>query len=96
MNACRSVCGPIGLSIPAASYTAHDPGRAMAVHALTVRSKEDRTVEAFADGEIDRSGGARCERDRNDLAAFAQDGEGAVPAFEAESVDIGAERFGDP
>jgi hypothetical protein len=68
----------------------------MAVHALTVRSKEDRTVEAFADGEIDRSGGARCERDRDDLAVFAQDGEGAVPAFEAESVDIGAERFGDP
>ena len=80
----------------AAGDSVHDAAGAVPIHPLAVGSQEDRAVESFTDNEIDCSGGAWCERDRDDLAAFAQDGEGAVPAFEAESVDIGAERFGDP
>jgi hypothetical protein len=68
----------------------------VAVHPLSVRAEEDRPVEAFTDGEVDRPGGARRERDGDDLAALAQDGEGAVAAFDAEGVDVGAEGFGDP
>ena len=36
------------------------------------------------------------ERHGDDLAAFADDGEGAVTAFEAEVFDVGADGFGDP
>ena len=75
---------------------ANDPAGAVAVHPLAVRPKEDRAVESFADGEIDGSGGARCEWDGDDLAALAQHGEGAVSAFDAEGVDVGAEGFRDP
>src|SRR4051812_40914565 len=52
-------------------------------------------VEALTDGEVDRTGGTRCERDGDDLAALAQHGEGAVPAFEAELVDVRAQGLGD-
>jgi hypothetical protein len=80
----------------AAGDSSHDAGRAVSVDSLSVRSQEDRPVKAFADGEIDRPGGARRERDGHDLAALAKDGEGAAAAFDAEGVDVGAEGFGDP
>jgi hypothetical protein len=48
------------------------------------------------DGEVDGTGGARGERDGDDLAAFAQHGQGAMSAVQAELVDVGVERFGDP
>ena len=45
---------------------------------------------------IDRPGGAWGEWDGDHLAALTEHGQGAVPAFETEIVDVGAERFGDP
>jgi hypothetical protein len=72
-----------------AGDSANDPAGAVSVHPLTVGTSEDRAVESFANGQVDRPGGARRERDRDDLAAVGQDGEGPVPAFEAKG-------FGDP
>ena len=51
---------------------------------------------AFADDQIDRSGGAGRERDGDVLAALAQDQQGAVTAFQAESFDVGTDRFRHP
>jgi hypothetical protein len=80
----------------AAGDPSHDPTGAVAVHSQTVRPEEDRAFQSFADGQVDRSGGARRERDRDNLAALAQHGEGAVAAFDAELVDVSAECLGDP
>src|SRR4051794_35381638 len=74
---------------------AYDPAGAVAVHACTVRAEEDWAVEPFSDRQVDGPGGAWCEWDDDDLAALAQHGQGAVTAFEAELVDVGAECFGD-
>ena len=79
----------------ASGDAAHDPARAVAVHSLTVRAQEDRSVEPFTDREVDRAGGTRGERDGDDLAALAQHGQGAVATFEAEFVDVRAECLGD-
>ena len=48
----------------------HDPGRAAAVQPLAGGSEEDRPLRPLADGEVDRPGGARRERDSDDLAAL--------------------------
>ena len=71
MNACRSVCGPIGLfHAGAARDTARDPGGAVPVHALPVRPQEDRPVEEFPDSQVDRPRGPQRERDDEDLPAL--------------------------
>jgi len=59
MNARRSVCGPTGLP----------------VQPPPVGSNEDRSLGPFADGQVDRPGGARHQRDGDDLAALASDGQ---------------------
>jgi len=46
---------------------------------------------AFADGQVDRPGGAWGERDGDQLAALTQHGQGAVPALETEIVDVRAQ-----
>jgi hypothetical protein len=74
----------------------HDPGGGVAVEAFTSPGEEDRAFVAFADGEVDGAGGARGERDDDNFAALAGDGQGAVAAFEAEVFDVRAERFGYP
>src|SRR5205085_1814979 len=71
-----------------ASEAPHDPPRGVAVEALAVSPDEDRPLGPFADGEIDRSGRARRQRDGDDLAAFAEHGEGAMAAFDAERFDV--------
>ena len=51
MNACRSVCGLIGLAMPGTfGDAAHGPAGAVPVKALPVGAEEGRPVEAFADG----------------------------------------------
>ena len=70
----------------AAGDPAHDPAGGVAVEPAAVGGEEDRSFAAFADGQVDGAGGAGRERDGDDLAALAQDGEGAVAAFEAERV----------
>jgi len=51
---------------------------------------EDRSFAAFADGQVDRAGGGRGERDDGFLAALASDRQGAVASFGAEGFDVGA------
>ena len=68
----------------------------MPVEPLAVPSDEDRSFDALADGQVDRSGGAWCERDGDDLASLAQHGKGAMAAFDAEGLDVRSEGFGDP
>ena len=79
-----------------AGDAAHDPAGGVTVEPAAVGAEEDRSFAAFADGEVDGPGGAGRERDGDDLAALAQDGQGAVAALEAEAFDVGAGRFGDP
>ena len=85
---------PLGDPGPA-SDAAHDPARGVPIESVAVGAAEDRSFAAFTDGEIDRPRGAGRERDGHDLAALAQDRQGAVAAFEAELFDVGAGRFGD-
>jgi hypothetical protein len=57
--------------------------------------EEDGSFAAFADGQVDRAGGARGERDEGFLAALASDGQGAVAALGAEGFDVRAGGLGD-
>src|SRR5207247_735901 len=41
------------------------------------------------DGQVDRPGGPRRQRDGDDLAALAGDGESPVAALEAQMLDVG-------
>jgi hypothetical protein len=67
----------------------------MPVQPTAIRNQEQRPVTALADGQVDRPGGARRERDRDDLAALAGDHQGAVPAFDAQGLDVGTGGLGD-
>jgi hypothetical protein len=63
---------PDGLADPgAASDPSDDPGCAVPVQSAAIGSQEERPVAALADGQIDRSRGARRQRDGDDLAALA-------------------------
>jgi RIO kinase 1 len=82
MNACRSVCGPTGLLIPArASGPADDPGGTVPVQPPPVSGQEDRPPGPFSNGQVDGPGSARRERDGGDLVALAGDGQRPVPAL---------------
>jgi hypothetical protein len=60
MNAWRSVCGPIALVNPSsAGDSADDPGGPVTIESVPVRPGKYRSFGSFADGEVDRSGGAR-------------------------------------
>jgi hypothetical protein len=97
MNACRSVCGPMGLGYSgAAGDPADDPPGAMPVQPAAIGGQEDRSFGALADGQVDRPCGARRQRNGDDLAAFAGDDQGPVPAFDAQDFDVGAGGLGDP
>jgi hypothetical protein len=74
----------------------HDPPRGVAVQPLPSGIDEDRSVEPFTHGEIDGPGDLRGQRHRDQLAALAQHGQGAVPAFLAQRFDVGADRLGHP
>jgi hypothetical protein len=68
----------------------------MAVQTPSGAIAKDRTLGALADGQIDGPGGARRQRDGDDLAGLAHDGEGPMATLEAERLDVGAQRLGDP
>jgi hypothetical protein len=80
----------------AVSDLADEPARAVPVDPPSVGGQEHRPVGALADGQVDGPGGARRQRDRDDLAALAGDGQRPVPALQAQVLDVGAGRFGDP
>jgi hypothetical protein len=80
------VCGPIRLSTPARFATFRTSRRrAVAVEALPVGSGEDRSVTSPADGEIDRPGGTRRQRDGDDLAQHRQ---GAMSPLQTTGFDV--------
>jgi len=65
-----------------AGESSDDPPGRVPVQSFAVVAAEDRALRPLADGEVDRPGGSRCERDGDDLAALAQDGQSAVAALE--------------
>jgi hypothetical protein len=99
MNACLSVWGVTALVIPArraARGAADDPTGAVPVRPPPVRSQEHWPVGAIGDGQVDRPGCTWRQRDGDDLAALAGDGQRPVPAFQAQVLDVGTGCFGDP
>jgi hypothetical protein len=80
----------------AAGDPADDPGGAVPVQPPAVRGGEQRPLGALAGRQVDRAGGARGERDSDYLAALAGDDQGAVPALQAEVLDVRAGRLGNP
>jgi hypothetical protein len=93
MNACRSVCGPIRLLIPARRRAADDPPGAVAVQAAAVGAQEHRPVAPLADGQVDGAGGPRSQGDSDDLAALAGDYQGPVAPLDPEPLDVRAGRL---
>ncbi len=67
----------------AAGDPADDPGGTVPVQPLPVHGGEERTFSALADRQLDRPGGTRGKRNRDDLAALAGDDQGAVAALQA-------------
>jgi len=55
----------------APGHPADDPRGAVPVQPLAVRSEEQRSVDALDNRQVDRPGGARRERDGDDLPALA-------------------------
>jgi len=74
----------------------HDPTGPVTVKTSTVRRDEDRAAVAFSDGQVDRPGRPRCQRDGDGLPALAKDGECPMTPLEAQGLDVGSDRFGDP
>jgi hypothetical protein len=72
--------GPDGLRDPgAAGDLADDPGGAVTVRPVAVGVQEDWSCAAIADGQVDRAGGARRERDSDDKPAGMHGGIGPQP-----------------
>jgi hypothetical protein len=80
----------------AAGDLADDPPGAVPVEPAPVRGQERWPAGALADGQVDCPGGAWRERDGDDLAALAGDGQRPVPALQSQVLDVGAGGFGDP
>jgi len=77
--------GRDGLGVSrAAGNLADDPSSAVPIQPSSVGGEEDGAIMPFPGGQIDRPGGARCERDGDDFAALASDRQGPVPALEAQ------------
>jgi len=79
-----------------ASYLADDSPGAVPVQPPPVPGQEYGAIGAFTDGQVDCPGGARRERDGDDLAALAGDGQGPVATFKAQVLDIGTGSLRDP
>ena len=72
------------------------PGALVAVQPPPVRGQEHRPAGPFPDGQVDRAGGPRRQRDGDDLAALACDRQRPVPALEPQVLDVRAGGLGDP
>jgi hypothetical protein len=62
----------------ATSDPSDNSGRAVTVQTVFAGAGEDRSLGALADGQIYGPGGVRRDRNGDDLAALAQNGQGAV------------------
>lgn len=69
--------------------------RSTTVEPSSASTPQDWTVRPLSDGEIDRAGRARHERDHRGLGALADDGERAMPSLKHQVFDVGAARFAD-
>ena len=88
---------PDGLGDPRpAGHPPDDPPGAVPVEPAPIGRQEDGSFGALADGQVDRPRGAWRQRDGDHLAALAGDHEGAVPALDAQGLDIRAGGLGDP
>jgi hypothetical protein len=76
-----------------ARHPADDPPSAMTVQPPSISGEENRPLAAFAGGQVDRAGGAGSERNDDDLAALAGDGQRPVPALQTQMLDAGAGRL---
>jgi len=90
MNACQRVRGDELGDPGAASRLADDPPGGVPVQPPPVRGQEHRSLGPLADGQVDRPGGPRRQRDGDHLAALAGDGQRPVPALQAQVLDIRA------
>src|SRR5215204_1143480 len=89
--------GPHALGYPCPSGdTPDDTTGRVSIDPLAVGSNEDRSLAAFPDHQIDGAGRAGRHRYGHDLATLAQDRERAVPALQAEVLDVDADGFGHP
>ena len=79
-----------------AGSAADDPPGAVPVQPPPVRGQEDRPAGALAGGQVNRPGRARRQRDGDDLAALAGDGQRPVPALQAQVLDVRAGGLRDP
>jgi hypothetical protein len=68
---------------------------AVPVQPPSVRSEKQRAFGALVYRQVDRAGGARGERDGDDLAALMGDDQGPVPALEPEVLDVRTGGLGD-
>ena len=93
MNA-RSVCGPDELGDLGAVLPGGRSGRPHGGPA-DGRQQPGRSAPRTARGWPGRSRAVRGARDSDDLAALAGDNQGAVPAFDAQGLDVSASGFGD-
>jgi hypothetical protein len=80
----------------AAGDLADDPPGAVPVQPPPVGGQEHRPAGPFADGQVDRPGGPRRQRDGDDLAALAGDRQRPVPALQPQVLDVGAGGLGHP
>jgi hypothetical protein len=88
--------GPDPLGDPGATGgSSHDPSCGVTIKTSSFIVDEDRSFAAFAHCQVNGSGGAGSERQGDRLGSLADHGEGAVPAFEAEAFDVGADGLRD-
>ena len=73
-----------------ARQRADDPPGAMPAQPAPVSGEEDRAVAAFTGGQVDRPGGARRQRDGDNLAALAGDRQRPVATLQAQVLDVSA------
>jgi hypothetical protein len=80
----------------AAGHPADDPPGAVAVQPPAAGCEEHRAFAAFADGQVDGPGGARRQRDGDDLAALTGDDQGPVAALDPQGLDVRPGGLRDP
>jgi hypothetical protein len=68
----------------------------MYVACRSSETRARRAFAAFANREVNRSGGAGRKRDDHRLAALAQDGQSAMSSFETERFDVRTGCFRNP
>ena len=96
IKAALSMCGwtapiPARLAIERTRRWAVPP-----VEALAIVTQEDRSVSPFTDGEVDRSGRTRDQRNEGGFVALAHDPQHPVAPFEGHVLDVGVAGFAHP